>query len=157
MSPGAGDVSLDGLLDGAVGVVEHDDGVASLEFGLGEAPGGLLEDDGGGGGGVVDDGDLVDVVGVDEVLDDGAGVEDAALEVVEVEAIGLGQVPELPAALGLDDGVGARPEAAVVDSGHGGVVVSEFGGDFGRGDEGELGLFGGGGGGIAVEVVGLVH
>jgi len=40
-----------------------------LELPFAEVPGGVLEDDGGGGGGVVDDGDLIDVVGVDEVLD----------------------------------------------------------------------------------------
>lgn len=49
--------------------MEHEDDVAFLELPFAEVPGGVLEDDGGGGGGVVDDGDLIDVVGVDEVLD----------------------------------------------------------------------------------------
>lgn len=69
MPTGARHVGLDGLLDGAVGVVKHDDSVTLVEDLLGEPPGDLLKDDSGGGGGVVDDGDLVDVFGVDETLD----------------------------------------------------------------------------------------
>lgn len=72
MAAGATDVGVDGLLDGAVGVVEHDDGVAPLESAFCEGPSDLLEDDCGGGGGVVDKGDFIDVVGVDEVLDQGS-------------------------------------------------------------------------------------
>lgn len=49
--------------------MEHEDDVAPVESSFAEVPGGVLEDDGGGGGGVVDDGDLVDGVGVDEVFD----------------------------------------------------------------------------------------
>ena len=49
--------------------MEHEDDVTLLELSFAEVPGGVLEDDGGGGGGVVNNGDLVDVVGVDEVLD----------------------------------------------------------------------------------------
>lgn len=69
MATGAGDVGLDGFLHGAVGVVEHEHGVAGLEDGGEEGPSRVLEDDGGGGGGVVDDGDFIDVVCVDEGLD----------------------------------------------------------------------------------------
>lgn len=136
--------------------MKHDDSIALLEFALGESPGGLLEHYGGGGGGVVNDGDLVDVVGIDEVLDDGPGMENALFELVEVETVRLGQVRELPPALGLDYGVRARPETAVVDSGDIRVVMGELGSDFGGCDEGELGLFGSVGLGIAVEGVGVV-
>ena len=112
-----------------------------------EGPGGLLEDDGGGGGGVVDDGDLVDVLGVDEVFEDGAGAEDPLLELVEVEVVGLPEVAELPAVLGGDDGRRAAPEAAVVDASDGGVVVGELRSDLGVGDGGASDGDGGGGGG----------
>lgn len=123
---GAGHVGLDGLLDCAVSVVEHDGDVALVEEALGEGPGGALEDDGGGGGGVVDDGDLVDVVGVDELFDESPGLENAGLEVVKVEVVGLAEVLELEKLLGLYDGGRTAAEAAVVDAGDGGVVVGEL-------------------------------
>lgn len=132
---GAPHVGLDGFLDGAVGVVQHEDDVALLEGSVVEGPGGLLEDDGGGGGGVVDEGDLVHVVGVDQVLDDGSGAEKAGLEVVEVELVRLAEVLELPVALHGDDGGRAAAEGAVVEARHGGVVVGEFRLDLGVGDE----------------------
>jgi len=49
--------------------VKHEDDITFLESSFAEVPCGVLEDDGGSGGGVVDNGDLIDVVGVDEVLD----------------------------------------------------------------------------------------
>jgi len=58
-------------------------------------------------------------------------LEDAGFEVIEVEVVGLAEVPELPAVLRSDDGGGAAAEAAVVDARDGGVVVGEFGFDFG--------------------------
>ncbi|KAG6388942.1 hypothetical protein SASPL_150379 [Salvia splendens] len=82
----------------------RDEGVAGLEGGGGEGPGGVLEDDGGGGGDVVDDGDFVDVIGVDEVLDEEARLENGRLESVVVEMIGLAEEEEPVAELGGDDG-----------------------------------------------------
>lgn len=65
------------------------------------------------------------------------------MEVIEVEVVGLAEVPELPAVLRGDDGGGAAAEAAVVDARDGGVVVAEFGFDFRRSYKGgEFGLFG---------------
>lgn len=95
----------------------------------------MLEDDGGGGGGVVDEGDLVHVFGVDEVLDDGAGVKESLLEVVEVEVVRLPEVLHLPLALHGDHGSRAAPEGAVVEARHRGVVVGEFRFDLGMGDK----------------------
>lgn len=92
-----------------------------------EGPRRVLEHDGGGGGGVVDDGDLVDVFGVDEVFDYGSRLEDTLFELVEVEVVGLPKELDLPPLLGGDDGGGAAAEAAVVDAGDGRVVVREFG------------------------------
>lgn len=106
--------------------MEHDGDVALVEAALGEGPGDALEDDGGGGGGVVDDGDLVDVVGVDELFDESPGLENAGLEVVKVEMVGLAEEVELDELLGLDYGGRTAAEAAVVDAGDGGVVVGEF-------------------------------
>lgn len=154
MAPGARNVGLDGLLNSAVGVVEDEDSVAGLEGGGGESPGGVLEDDGGGGGGVVDDGDFVNVVGPDEVLDEDAGLEDGGLKGVVVEGVGLAEEEELVALLGGDDGGGAAAEAAVVDAGNRGVVVGELRVDLRRGDWGGSGIgigIGIGGGGGAVE------
>ncbi|RDY14515.1 hypothetical protein CR513_00420, partial [Mucuna pruriens] len=132
------DVGLHGFLNGAVSVVEHEDDVAFLESSFAEVPGSVLEHDGGGGGGVVHDGDLVDVVGVDE----GSRLEDSSLEDVEVEVVRLAEVVQLPPLLLGQDGGGAAPEAAVVDARHGGVMVAEFRFDFGGSYEGELRLFG---------------
>lgn len=126
LAAGARDVRLDGLLHSAVGVVEEEDGVAWLEGGGGESPRGVLEDDGGGGGGVVDDGDLVDVVSVDQALDEDARLEDGGLEGVEVEGVGLAEEEQLVALLGGDDGGRAAAEAAVVNPGDGWVVVREL-------------------------------
>lgn len=102
----------------------------------------MLEDDGGGGGGVIDDRDLVDVFGVDEFLDDGSGLKDSVFEVVEVEVVRLAEIFELPVLLGGDDGGGAASKAAVVDTSDGRVVMGELRLNLGRGDEGELRLFG---------------
>ncbi|PON69578.1 hypothetical protein PanWU01x14_087010 [Parasponia andersonii] len=106
--------------------MEHDDGVAFVVLALGEGPGGLLEDDGGGGGGVIDDGDLIHVFGVDQVLDYGPGMEDPLLELIDVEIVRLSQILPLPCPLGLDDETRAGPEAAVVDPGNSRVVVREL-------------------------------
>lgn len=154
MPAGSCDVGFNGLLDSAVGIVKHNDGIPFVVLALGEGPGGLLEDDGGSGGGVVDEGDLVDAFGIDEVLDYSPGATNPILELVEVEIVGLGEVLELPLSLGLEDRGGTAPEAAVVDAGDAGVVVGEFREDFGVGDEGKPGSFGQVGLGIAVEVVG---
>lgn len=48
---------------------------------------------------------------------------------------------ELVVALGGEDGGGAATEAAVVDTGDGGVVVGEFGPELSSGDERVFGLF----------------
>ena len=61
----ATDVGMDGLLDGVVGAVEHDDSVAPLKSTFRKGPSDLLDDDHGGGGGVADEGDFIVVVGVD--------------------------------------------------------------------------------------------
>lgn len=151
MAPRARNVGLDGLLNSAVGVVEDEDSVAGLEGGGGESPGGVLEDDGGGGGGVVDDGDFVDVVGADEVLDEDAGLKDGGLKGVVVEGVGLAEEEELVALLGGDDGGGAAAEAAVVDAGNRGVVVGELRLDLRRGDWRGFWFGNSGGGGGAVE------
>ena len=52
--------------------MEHHNGVVPVEVAADEAAADLLEDDGGGGGGVVNEGDVVHVAGIDEVLDGGA-------------------------------------------------------------------------------------
>ncbi|KAA8527848.1 hypothetical protein F0562_035283 [Nyssa sinensis] len=123
---------LYGLIDGAVGVVKHHNGavkhhngVTLLELSLSEGPAGLLQDDGRGGGGVVNDGDLVYVVGVNQVFDYGSGSEDGGFEVVDVESIGLTEEFELPLLLGSDNQGRARPEAAVIDPSDYLVVVKE--------------------------------
>lgn len=126
MAAGARNVGLDGLLNSAVGVVEHENRIAGLKGGGRESPGGVLEDDRGGGGGVVNYRDFVDVVGPDEVLDEDAGLEDGGLKGVEVEGVGLAEEEELVALLGGDDGGGAAAEASVVDAGNSKVVVGEL-------------------------------
>lgn len=133
---GASNVSLNGLLDGLKGAMEHDDGVTFLKGALGECPADVLKDDGGGSSGVVDDGDLVDMVGVDERLDEGPGTEDAFLEVVEEEIVGLLEESELPALLGGNNGGRAAAEAAVVNSRNIQLVVGELLPDFSVGYEG---------------------
>ena len=72
LATGVADIGVDGLLDGTVGVVEHDDCVAPLKLAFREGPSDLLEGDHGGGGGVADEGDFIVVVGIDEVLDQGS-------------------------------------------------------------------------------------
>lgn len=106
--------------------MEHHHRVASVESPLPEGPGGLLEDDGRRRGGVVDEGDFVVVLGVDEASDGGSGLGDAGFEVVEEEPIRLAEEPELPVSLDGDDGGGAAAEAPVVDPSEGGVVVGEL-------------------------------
>lgn len=141
--------------------MEEEDRVARLEKGGEERPGGVLEDDGGGGGGVVDDGDFVDVFGVDEGLDEAPGAEDGRLEGVEIVVVGLAEEKELVAVLGGDDGGGAAAEAAIIYTGDGGVVVGELGKELRWGDVFWFGYCALGGGGavegghqrIAAEVV----
>lgn len=99
-----------------------------------ESPGGLLKDDSGGGGSVIDYGDLVDMVGVDEFFDDCSGMEDSFFEVVEVEVIWLTEELELPFTLSCEDGGWTTTEGAVVETRDGGVVVGEFRLDFNVGD-----------------------
>lgn len=86
----------------------------------------MLEDDGRRRGGVVDDGDLVLVLGVDDAFDRGSGCGDVGLELVEEEPIRLAEEPELPVSLRGDDGGGTAAEASVVDPREGGVVVREL-------------------------------
>jgi hypothetical protein len=52
--------------------MEHDGNIPFIELAFSERPGGILEDDGGCSGGVIDDGDFVEVVGIDEALEEGA-------------------------------------------------------------------------------------
>ena len=92
---GAHDISLDRLLDGTVSVVKHDGGIPTAELPLRESPSDLLQYNGGGGCGVVDDRDLVDVVGVDDVLNYSSGLDDLRLELVEVEIVRLSEPLEL--------------------------------------------------------------
>lgn len=69
--------------------MQHNRGVPFLELTFGEGPGDLLEDDSCSGGGIIDDRDLVDVIGVDEVLDGIPGIQDSRLELGEEEVVGL--------------------------------------------------------------------
>ncbi|GER45875.1 tryptophan synthase alpha chain [Striga asiatica] len=141
-APGTGNISLDGLLDGLESAVEHDNSIALLEAALGKGPTNMLKNNGGGCGGVVHYGNLVNVVGINEILDDGAGMEDLALEVIHEEIVGLAEEAELPPLLGGDDGGRAASEAAVVDSGDAGLVVGELLPNFGIGYEGGFELLG---------------
>lgn len=125
-SASASDIGLHGHLNGTIRIVKHNSGIILIVPALGESPACLLEHDGGGGCGVIYDGDLVDVVGVDQVFNYCPGTEDGGLEVVEVEGVGLFEVFELPLVLGGDYGFGAGSEASVVDAGDGWVVVGEF-------------------------------
>ncbi|KAJ1391781.1 hypothetical protein SESBI_36353 [Sesbania bispinosa] len=88
--------------------MEHEDDIPFLEPSFVEGPSGVLEDDGGGGG-IINDGDLVDVFGVDEFLDDGSGLKDSVFEVVEVEVVKLAGIFELSVLLGGDDGPRTLP------------------------------------------------
>ncbi|PON43235.1 hypothetical protein PanWU01x14_275780 [Parasponia andersonii] len=129
---GARDVGLYGFLDGLEGAVEDEDGVVLGEEATGEGAADVVEDDGGSGGGVVEEGDLVDVVCIDEVLDKGAGAEEGGAEGVEVEVVGLAEEPELPGTLDSEYGFGAATEAAVVDSGDTREMVGELLADIGE-------------------------
>lgn len=102
----------------------------------------MLKNNGGSSGGVVDDGYLINMVGVDKILNDGAGLNYLRLEVIEEEVVRLAEESELPSSLGGDNGGGAAPEAAVVDSGDSGLVVGEFVADFGFRYKGKLGFLG---------------
>lgn len=82
------------------------------------------------------------MVGVDEILNNGAGLNDLRLEVVEEEFIGLAEESELPSSLGGDDGGGTASEAAVVDSRDAGLVVREFLSNSRFRNKTKLGLFG---------------
>lgn len=142
-------VRLYGLLHSAVGVVEDEDSVTGLKYGGEERPCSVLEDDGGGGGGVVDDGDFINFVGVDQGLNQAAALEDGGLKGVKEEVVGLAEEQELVALLGSYDAGGTAAEAAVVYPGDGRVVVGELGAELPWGDG--LGfrirVFGGGGDG----------
>lgn len=102
----------------------------------------MLKNNGSSSGGIIYDGDLIYVVGINEVFDDGTGVDDLALEVVEEEIVRLTQEAELPALLGGDDGSRTAAKTAVIDSGDTGLVVGELLQNLGIGYEGELGLLG---------------
>lgn len=102
----------------------------------------MLKNNGSSCGGVVDDGDLINMVGVDKILNNGAGLNYLRLEVIEEEVIGLAEESELPPSLGGDDGGGAAPEAAVVESGDSGLMVGEFVAEFGFSKKRKLGLLG---------------
>lgn len=62
-------------------------------------------------------------------------MEEAGLEVVDIKVVGLAEPLELEVFLSGKDGGRAASEAAVVDSGDGGVVVGEFGENLGGSDE----------------------
>lgn len=140
MAAGARDVRVDGLLDGAVGVVEHDDRVSLREGSLGEGPRDLLENYGCSSGRVVNKRNLVDVLGVNEVLNDEPRSEERGLKDVEIEVIWLADKEKLPLSLGGKDGGGAAAEAAVVDAGHGWVMVGELRAYLGGSDGKKRGL-----------------
>lgn len=123
--------------------MKHYNGVVLVKLPFREGAADLLQDDGGGGGGVVDKGDFVHVIGVDEAFDDGPRLQDSFPESVEVEIVRLFKVFELPFALRSEHGLGAAPEAAVIDPGDAGVVVRELVADIGFGHgQGELGFLG---------------
>lgn len=130
----AGNVGMDGFLDGAIGIVEHDGSVSLVESALGEGPASVLEHNGGGRGGVINHGDLLDVVGVDQIFYYISSTENRGFELVVVKFVGLLEPSELPLSLGGGDGCRARPEAAVVEPGDGGVVVGELGPEVRVGD-----------------------
>lgn len=90
----------------------------------------MLKNNGSSSGGVVDDGYLINMVGVDKILNDGAGMNYLRLEVIEEEVVGLAEESELPSSLGGDNGGGAASEAAVVDSSDSGLVVGKLIADF---------------------------
>lgn len=90
----------------------------------------MLKNNGSSSGGVVDDGYLINMVGVDKILNDGAGMNYLRLEVIEEEVVGLAEESELPSSLGGDNGGGAASEAAVVDSSDSGLVVGKLVADF---------------------------
>lgn len=102
--------------------MEHYDGVVLFEVVAGEA----VKDDGGGGGGVVEEGEVVDGVGIDEVCDCGARGEDAGAEDGGEEVVGLVEEAVLPRGLCGEDGAGTASEAAVVDACDAVLVVREF-------------------------------
>ena len=59
---------MGGLLEGAVGAVEHDVGVVPLTSAFHEGPSSLLEGDHDGGSGITNEGDFIVVVDIDGVL-----------------------------------------------------------------------------------------
>lgn len=63
---------------------------------------------------------------IDEVLDQGARLEEALVEGVEVEVVRLAEEAELPRTLGCKYGLRAATETAVVDSGDAGGMVREL-------------------------------
>lgn len=69
--------------------MENDCGISAAEVGRKEGPSDMLEDYGHGGGGIVHDGDLADIVRVDQGFDQGTGLENGGLEGVEAEIIWL--------------------------------------------------------------------
>ena len=125
------DVRLDRLLHCLERAVEHDDSVSAPEPGFGEPAADLLEDDSGGGSGVVHEGDLVDVVSVDQVLDYSPRAKNPLPQGVVVEVVGLPEIPELPIPLGGLNGRRAGAEAAIVDPRYALFVVGELSPDLG--------------------------
>ena len=85
-----------------------------------------MEDDGGCSGGVIDDGDFIYVVGIDEALEEVVGLENAWFEFGIVEMIRLAKEFELQFLLGLDNGERATAKGSIVDASYNGVMVVEF-------------------------------
>lgn len=110
--------------------MEHDNDIAFLKFTLGEGAADLLEHDSGGRGSVVDEGNFVDGVSIDEALYNSSGFEQALPEVIEVEIIRLLKKSELPLLLSGDYGSGAASETTVVDSRDSTLVMRELLSDF---------------------------
>lgn len=109
-----------------------------------EAAADLLEYDGGGRGGVVDEGDAIDVVGIDEVCDGGARFQDATAEHVEEEFVGLLEKAELACGLRDENRARTASEASIIDPSDAALVVGEFFSDLGVGNGvSKLGFLGG--------------
>ena len=126
MPASTGEIGLNGLLYSTISIVKHNGNISLIEFSFCEAPCDVLEDDSSCSGGIIDDGDFVEVLGIDEALEEGAGAENAGFEVGEVEVIGLAKELELEVLLGVGNGGRATTKGAIVDASYGGVVVAEF-------------------------------
>lgn len=86
----------------------------------------MLENNCGGGCSIINERDIFNVVSIDEVFDDNTRIKNSFSERVREEVVGLSKEAELPGVLSGEDGAGTASEAAVVDSGDGGLVVGEF-------------------------------